>query len=166
MQDTVVYSYGQHPKTKGLGPIGKSNSAHEPGLCVHNALAFTTSGMSLGMLSQNIWARQPVPEEEHQEKAGRLHVTPIEEKESFKWLQAMRETRALAVPLVELHHHRLFAQLRKQNRLSCGIFCHAGVFRVTETLVVKPFLSQQRLLLSAFYAASRIFRVTLDLLQQ
>ena len=101
-QDTVFYSFGKHPKTKGLGPIGKSNSTHERGLCVHNALAFTTSGVPLGMLSQNIWARQPVPEEEQQEKVERLQVTPIEEKESFKWLQAMRETLALAVPRSKL----------------------------------------------------------------
>jgi hypothetical protein len=98
----VFYSYGQHPRTKGLGPIGKSNSAHERGLCVHNALAFTTSGVPLGILSQNIWARQPVPEEEYQEKIERLQVTPIEEKESFKWLQALRETRSYALPRSKL----------------------------------------------------------------
>lgn len=102
VQDTVFYSFGQHPKTRGLGPIGKSNSAHERGLCVHNALAFTTSGVPLGILSQNIWARQPVPEEEHQQKVERLQVTPIEQKESFKWLQAMRETRAHALPRSKL----------------------------------------------------------------
>jgi hypothetical protein len=60
---------------------------------MHNALAFTTSGVPLGLLSQNIWARQDVPEEEHQEKIERLQVTAIEEKESFKWLKAMREAR-------------------------------------------------------------------------
>ena len=29
IQDTVFFSYGQHPKTRELGPIGKSYSAHE-----------------------------------------------------------------------------------------------------------------------------------------
>jgi hypothetical protein len=91
--DTVFFSYGSHPKTKGLGPIGKSNSAHERGLCMHNALAFTTSGVPLGLLSQNIWARKEVPDEEYQEKIERLQVTAIDEKESFKWLKAMREAR-------------------------------------------------------------------------
>ena len=32
LQDTVFFSYGTHPKTKGLGPIGKSNGAGERGL--------------------------------------------------------------------------------------------------------------------------------------
>jgi hypothetical protein len=92
IQDTVFFSYGQHPKTRGLGPIGSSNSEHERGLIMHNALAFTTSGVPLGLLSQNIWARQAVPEEGYQEKIERLQCTPIEEKESSKWLQALRET--------------------------------------------------------------------------
>jgi hypothetical protein len=92
IQDTVFFSYGQHPKTRGLGPIGSSNSEHERGLIMHNALAFTASGVPLGLLSQNIWARQAVPEEGYQEKIERLQCTPIEEKESSKWLQALRET--------------------------------------------------------------------------
>ena len=92
MQDTVFFSYGQHPKTKGLGPIGKSNSAHERGLIMHNALAFTASGVPLGLLSQMTWARGAVPEEDYQEKIERLQCTPIEEKESSKWLLALRET--------------------------------------------------------------------------
>jgi hypothetical protein len=92
MQDTVFFSYGQHPKTRGLGPIGHSNEAHERGLIMHNALAFTTSGVPLGLLSQRIWARQEVPEEGYQEKIERLQCTPIEEKESSKWLLALGET--------------------------------------------------------------------------
>ena len=64
IQDTVFFSYGKHPKTRGLGPIGKSNSAGERGLIMHNALAFTTSGVPLGVLSQRIWARRAVAPEE------------------------------------------------------------------------------------------------------
>lgn len=92
IQDTVFISYLQHTKTKGLGPVGKSNSAAERGLIMHNALAFTTSGVALGVLSQSVWARDEVPEEEYQEKIERLQVTAIEEKESFKWLVALKET--------------------------------------------------------------------------
>src|SRR5450631_2617607 len=92
MQDTVFFSYGTHPKTRGLGPIGKSNSAHDRGLIMHNALAFTTSGVPLGILSQSIWARGEIPEEDYQEKIERLQVTAIGEKESSKWLVALRET--------------------------------------------------------------------------
>ena len=92
MQDTVFFSYGKHVKTRGLGSIGKSNAAHDRGLVMHNALAFTTSGVPLGILSQNIWARAEIPEEDYQEKIERLQVTAIEEKESSKWLIALKET--------------------------------------------------------------------------
>jgi Transposase DNA-binding/Transposase Tn5 dimerisation domain len=92
IQDTVFFSYGSHVKTRGLGPIGKSNAAHDRGLVMHNALAFTTSGVPLGIVSQSIWARREIPEEDYQEKIERLQVTAIEEKESSKWLVALRET--------------------------------------------------------------------------
>lgn len=92
MQDTVFFSYGEHPKTRGLGPIGKSNEPHDRGLIMHDALAFTASGVPLGLLSQTIWARLEVPEEEFVEKILRLQCTAIEEKESSKWLVALRET--------------------------------------------------------------------------
>jgi hypothetical protein len=92
MQDTVFFSYGKHVKTRGLGPIGKSNAAHDRGLVMHNALAFTTTGVPLGIVSQSIWARGEIPEEDYQEKIERLQVTAIEEKESSKWLIALQET--------------------------------------------------------------------------
>ncbi len=92
VQDTVFFSYGQHPNTKGLGPIGNSNSQRERGLIMHNALAFTSSGVPLGLLSQRIWARQEVPEEGYVEKIIRLQCTAIEEKETVKWLHGLRET--------------------------------------------------------------------------
>ena len=97
MQDTVFFSYGTHPKTKGLGPIGKSNRAGDRGLIMHNALAFTATGVPLGLLSQRIWARAEVPEGGHQEKIERLR-TAIEEKESAKWLQGQRDTVAHSPP--------------------------------------------------------------------
>jgi hypothetical protein len=92
MQDTVFFSYGTQVKTRGLGPIGKSNAAHDRGLIMHNALAFTSSGVPLGILSQSIWARREIPAEDYQEKIERLQVTAVEEKESSKWLVALRET--------------------------------------------------------------------------
>ena len=59
---------------------------------MHNALAFTTSGVALGIVSQSTWARGEIPAEDYQEKIERLQVTPIEEKESSKWLISLKET--------------------------------------------------------------------------
>jgi hypothetical protein len=91
VQDTVFFSYGKHPNTRGLGPIGKGTE-YDRGLIMHNALAFSASGVPLGLLSQRIWARKDVVAEGYQEKIERLQCTPIEEKESSKWLLGLRET--------------------------------------------------------------------------
>jgi hypothetical protein len=92
VQDTVFLSYGKHPKTEGLGSIGKSNETHDRGLIMHNALAFTTGGVPLGILSQTTWARQEIVKADKVEKILRLQCTAIEEKESCKWLLGLRET--------------------------------------------------------------------------
>jgi hypothetical protein len=101
MQDTVFFSYGQHPQTRGLGPVGKCSGAGEHGLIMHNALTFTSSGVPLGILSQSIWARREIPQEDYQEKIQRLQCTAIEEKESSKWLLALRETQERTPPGVK-----------------------------------------------------------------
>lgn len=102
VQDTVFFSYGKHPNTSGLGPIGKSNKSHERGLIMHNSLAFTTSGVALGILSQQIWSRKEVPDETWTEKVERVHCTPIDEKESSKWLISLRETVKCAPPGIKV----------------------------------------------------------------
>jgi hypothetical protein len=102
VQDTVFFSYGTHPKTRGLGPIGNSNGAGDRGLIMHNALAFTPSGVPLGLLSQRIWARQEVSQEGRVERILRLQCTAVEEKESSKWLLALRETLERVPPKVNL----------------------------------------------------------------
>ena len=49
-----------------------------------------------------IWARGKVPEESYQERIERLQCTPIEEKESFKWLLALRETVQRSAPGIKV----------------------------------------------------------------
>lgn len=102
VQDTVLITYKQHAKTRGLGPVGYSNSPEGRGLIMHHALAFTTGGVPLGLLSQNIWARPEVSQEGYQERIERLQVTPIEKKESFKWLVALQETVRCTPPGVKV----------------------------------------------------------------
>lgn len=94
--DTAFISYA-HPNVTGIGPIGKNNDEGR-GLVMHGALVMTTEGAPLGLLHQNIWAREDVPEEGRQEKIERLQQTPIEEKESFKWLCASREVHLYTPP--------------------------------------------------------------------
>jgi hypothetical protein len=53
-------------------------------MVMHSTLAFTPQGLPLGLLDQQIWAR-PEP------AAKRTKQRPIADKESHKWLSALRE---------------------------------------------------------------------------
>jgi hypothetical protein len=86
VQDTTFLNYTHHPATKGLGPIG----GNQLGLVMHSTLAFTPTGLPLGILAQQIWAR-PCQEALAQRRTQR----PITEKESYKWLAALQDTATL-----------------------------------------------------------------------
>jgi hypothetical protein len=98
--DTAFVAY-THPKVAGIGPIGKDNKDGF-GLVMHSILVMTTEGTPLGVLHQNIWARDEVPEETHQEKIERLQQTPIEEKESWKWEKGSEDLRRHTPPGVKV----------------------------------------------------------------
>ena len=83
VQDTSFLNYTHHPATSGLGPIGGG----QRGLVMHSTLAFTPQGLPLGLLDQQLWARADVAGSRYQARER-----PIAEKESHKWLSALRES--------------------------------------------------------------------------
>jgi hypothetical protein len=78
IQDTTSLSYAAHKATSGLGPIDGNGSN---GLHVHSVLAVSSDGTPLGLVHQQVWARDP-KEKGKKEKRKKL---PIEEKESYRW---------------------------------------------------------------------------------
>ena len=90
VQDTTFLSYTAHPKTTGLGPI-RGVAQNLVGLVMHTTLCLTPTGLPLGVLDQQIWARSS----EKRSKPERRYA-PIEEKESYKWLQALERTMQVA----------------------------------------------------------------------
>lgn len=106
VQDTALLNYTAHPMTQGLGSIGTPEQDIQ-GLVMHSTLVHTPQGLPLGLACQDIWARDEVTaeqEEEDQQQQQKKKKTsrPIEEKESFKWIRALRETVELAPPGVEV----------------------------------------------------------------
>ena len=87
IQDTTYVNYTNHKKTSGLGPIGDSRSDSQ-GLAVHSTLAVTTQGLPLGLLGQKIWAREGY----NQQSARERKNTPIEQKESYRWIEGLEHT--------------------------------------------------------------------------
>lgn len=78
----------------GAGPL--DGSARRGGF-LHLMEAFTDDGTPLGAVWADMWTR---PDEEvrlsQEEKQKRRKVAPIEEKESYRWLEGLRHARAVA----------------------------------------------------------------------
>ena len=88
IQDTTFINYANHHKTTGLGRIGKNIKADSSGLIMHSALALDANGIPIGLLDQKIYAR---PFLQGLNSRNR-HKTPIEDKESNRWLESLRNS--------------------------------------------------------------------------
>jgi hypothetical protein len=98
VQDTTFFNYNHHPHTEGLGEIG--NKTHkQKGFGMHSTLAVTPTGMPLGLLTQAFFTRTP---DEATHQPNKVRQLPIEEKESYKWMQALEQTVELTPPGVEV----------------------------------------------------------------
>ncbi len=86
VQDTTSLNYAAHKATEGLGPIDGHGSQ---GIHVHSVLAVSPDGVPCGLLHQQVWSRDP---EEKRTKEERKKL-PIEEKESYRWLESVEATR-------------------------------------------------------------------------
>lgn len=84
-QDTTEIDLTGHPATQGTGYLGSPNSR---GLLLHTLLAISPTGVPLGVLRQFPWTR-PL---EQFGKRHRRRKTPLEEKESQRWLDGLAAT--------------------------------------------------------------------------
>ncbi len=87
VQDTTYLDWTAHPATEDLGPLA---SASRQGLLAHSTLAISEERVPLGVLAQQVWARDA-------ETFAQLkdhHQRAIEEKESYKWLQSLEAVEA------------------------------------------------------------------------
>jgi hypothetical protein len=82
VQDTTELDWTAHPATSGLGPL--AHPAHQ-GLLVHTTLALTPARLPLGLLAQQVWARDPADIGKRTTRKRR----PLAEKESQKWLTSV-----------------------------------------------------------------------------
>lgn len=98
VQDTTTLDWTDHPATTELGPIGRGTQRH--GLLVHSTLALTTDGVPLGLLDQQVWARDVTA---HGKKHTR-RMRATAEKESQKWLDGISHAATNLPDEVELIH--------------------------------------------------------------
>ena len=81
-QDTTAIDYYGLKNTTGLGNIGPGENSR--GLMMHSAIAVGEDGRIFGLLKEKIWSRPA-------ETKGDRKTLPIEEKESYKWLETLRD---------------------------------------------------------------------------
>ena len=98
IQDTTYLNLTNHPKTDGLGEIGRK-SHKTRGLGMHSTLVVSPAGQPLGFLTQMFLSR-PVGEAAHTDPI--LHRTPIEQKESYRWIQSFEKTIQLSPQNVQV----------------------------------------------------------------
>ena len=85
IQDTSEVEYSDRKATRGLGPI---SNAKARGLKVHTILAASGDGVPLGLLGQEVWARETMKRSlkgEARNSRGRA----IADKESQRWLAGL-----------------------------------------------------------------------------
>ena len=88
-QDTTGLNYSGLRQTTGLGPLGEDKGR---GLWLHSLLAVRSDGVPLGLLHAQCWGRVPP---DGAARRGR-NAKSIDEKESFRWLQAYERAAAVA----------------------------------------------------------------------
>jgi hypothetical protein len=82
VQDTTELNWTHHPATQGLGPL---SGPEQQGLMVHTTLAITPERVPLGVIDQQVWAR----DRDEVGKRAKRKTRPIEQKESQKWLTSL-----------------------------------------------------------------------------
>jgi hypothetical protein len=95
-QDTTYLDWTHHPATTGLGPLV---SEKQQGLVVHNTLALTPERVPLGLLRQEVWARDAETFAKKEDQRKR----PINEKESQKWLNGLEAVNRASIACPDTH---------------------------------------------------------------
>lgn len=94
LQDTTELDYSAHHKKTGIGYL---NSSKHKGLLEHPLYAITEDRLPLGLVSMCWWTRESLGQSiRHEDR-------PIDEKETFRWLEHYRKGNSLAQSMPGTH---------------------------------------------------------------
>ena len=104
LQDTTEFTY-QRERPEAIGVTYSVNSGQDKaghlrthtvcGLLMHASLAVTTDGLPLGLSAVKFWSRQKFKGTAALKRRVNPTRVPIEQKESFRWLENMRQSTEL-----------------------------------------------------------------------
>ncbi len=90
IQDTSEINYSHRMELQSLGPLSRGT---EQGFHIHPTLAMTPERVCLGLVNGHYWVREGLG------KVAKRAKKPIEEKESFRWLESYRLSNEIAKDL-------------------------------------------------------------------
>jgi hypothetical protein len=139
VQDTTEIDLTR-PKQQvsGAGPM---DCEARRGAFFHPMVAFNYAGVALGIVGHKTWTRETLSKIPDAEKCKERRKTPIEEKESFRWLeglaaakrtaQACPETTCVCVGDSEADIYELFVAHAQCNTTNLQLLVRAGQNRNT-----------------------------------
>jgi hypothetical protein len=99
VQDTTELDLTRpEQQVQGAGPM---DSESRRGVFYHPLIAFDPAGVALGIVGEKTWAREEVNKASKAEKNKKRKQTPIEEKESFRWIEGFRWAERTAAACLE-----------------------------------------------------------------
>lgn len=99
IQDSMDLNFSTRLHCRDLGQIGTNQlGGKSKGLKMHSALVLNTRGIPLGVLGIRHWAPEPANKDRHR------NSLPIEEKDSYRWVQTYRDAVEVAS---RIEHTRL-----------------------------------------------------------
>lgn len=139
-QDTTVVDLTRPlQQVKGAGRLMTDKQS---GFLFHPLLAFNEDALCLGMVWQKNWTREPVEKKlTAKEDAKRRRDTPIEHKESVRWIEGIKaasvvakqcpETECICVADSESDIYEVFSEIAQSHSPNFKIIVRAGQSRKT-----------------------------------
>jgi hypothetical protein len=92
LQDTTEYNYQSHRGRHKKGSLGVVGNNYDVGYFAHPAICFDAfTRLPQGISYCQIWSR----ERERENKCQLRKILPIEEKESYRWIEAIEQTKVV-----------------------------------------------------------------------
>ena len=119
LQDTTEINFQHHAaRVRGLGPVGNGRDA---GLFVHAVLALDARDRTcLGLLDARPWVRTPQTQD--------YRKLPVEQKESYRWLQGAalaEQIQAAMVTLISDRESDMFELFARRANPQCHVLIRA-----------------------------------------
>jgi len=93
IQDTTAFNFSGQQSREGVGPIQRDSSR---GLFLHPTLAVIPEKQCLGVVSYYQWFQEELAHKSSSERSYINHRRPINEKESYRWLESYRNANCIA----------------------------------------------------------------------